>query len=59
LEPGEKFTDWEWFESLASDLISPRIKINLREEADKAASDFTAAIALAYSFQQVKLHFRA
>jgi hypothetical protein len=28
LAPHEKFTDWERFQSLASNLISPRIKIN-------------------------------
>jgi hypothetical protein len=32
----DKFTDWEWFENLASELISPRIQMNL-EEADKVA----------------------
>jgi hypothetical protein len=26
--PFEKITDWEWFQSLTSNLISPRIKIN-------------------------------
>jgi hypothetical protein len=31
----DKFTDWEWFQSLASELISPRIQINSGEEADK------------------------
>jgi hypothetical protein len=47
LNPVGKFTDWEWFQSLDFELISPRIKKNL-EEADKAASHFTASIALAY-----------
>jgi hypothetical protein len=28
LGPVEKFTDCEWFQSLASDLILPRIEIN-------------------------------
>jgi hypothetical protein len=27
-EPVEKFAVWKWFQSLTSDLISPRIKIN-------------------------------
>jgi hypothetical protein len=27
-EPIEKFTDWDLFQSLASELISPQIKIN-------------------------------
>jgi hypothetical protein len=54
-EPVEKFTDWEWFQSLASDLISPRIEINLGEEADKVARDFTASIALAYQLSTSKI----
>jgi hypothetical protein len=44
-EPVEKFTDWERFQSLALELISPRIEINSGVEADKAARDFTASIA--------------
>jgi hypothetical protein len=47
-EPVEKFTDWEWFQSLASDLVSPRIEINSKVKADKSARDFTASIASAY-----------
>jgi hypothetical protein len=43
----DKFTDWEWFQILASELISPRIKIN-SEEASKAAHSFTASIGLTY-----------
>lgn len=31
----EKFTDWEWFQSLASELISPSIQILSSEEAEK------------------------
>jgi hypothetical protein len=46
-EPAEKFTDWEGFQSLASDLISPRIEINSEEEADKAARDFKTYTASA------------
>jgi hypothetical protein len=33
-EPIEKFTDWNQFQSLASELISPRIELNLGVEAD-------------------------
>jgi hypothetical protein len=55
LEPVEKFTDWEWFQSLASDLMSPRIKINSEEEADKAACNFTASVASAYSLSTSKV----
>jgi hypothetical protein len=54
-EPIENFIDWEWFQSLVSDLISPRIEINRDEEADKAASDFTASIALAYMLSTSKV----
>jgi hypothetical protein len=44
----KKFTDWERFQNLASDLISPRLQITSRVEGDKVACDFTAYIALAY-----------
>jgi hypothetical protein len=44
--PLEKFTDLERFQSLASNLISPRIEINSGVEADRARS-FTASIASA------------
>jgi hypothetical protein len=46
-EPVKNFTDWERFQSLASDLILPRIEINSEEEADKAARDFTTSVASA------------
>jgi hypothetical protein len=42
-EPVEKFIDCEQFQSLASELIAPRIEINSGVEADKAARDFTAS----------------
>jgi hypothetical protein len=47
-DPLEKFIDWVRFQSLASDLASPRTQINSEVEADKAARDFTASIASAY-----------
>jgi hypothetical protein len=47
-EPIENYTDWEWFQSLASDLISPRLEINMGVEADEAAREFTASIAFWY-----------
>jgi hypothetical protein len=47
-EPIEKFTNWERFQSLASDLISRRLEINTAAEADKAAREFTASIVSAY-----------
>jgi hypothetical protein len=39
-DPDDKFTDWERFQSLAFELISPWIQINWEKEADKAARDF-------------------
>jgi hypothetical protein len=44
----EKFTDWEWFQSLASELISPQLQIDTGKEADKTAGDVALSIALAY-----------
>jgi hypothetical protein len=54
-EPIEKFTDWDRFQSLASDFISPRIEINSGVEADKVARDFTASVASAYRLSTSKL----
>jgi hypothetical protein len=51
----DKFTDWELFKSLASELISPRIQINSGEEADKVARDFTVCIASVYGLSTSKL----
>jgi hypothetical protein len=48
LDPVEKFTDWERFQSLASALVSPRVEINSCAETDKAARDFVASTASAY-----------
>jgi hypothetical protein len=45
--PVDKFKDFVRFQSLASELISPRIQINLGEETDKEACNFTASIASA------------
>jgi hypothetical protein len=39
----EKFTDWERFQNLSSNLISPRLQITSGAEADKAVRDFTAS----------------
>jgi hypothetical protein len=49
LDPVEKFTDWERFQSLATALVSPRVEINSCIEADNAARHFAASIASAYS----------
>jgi hypothetical protein len=48
LDPVEKLTDWEMFQSPASELISPSIQIHSSEEAGKAARDFAASIVSAY-----------
>jgi hypothetical protein len=48
LDPVEKLTAWELFQSLASELISPSIQIHSSIEADKAARDFAAPLASAY-----------
>jgi exonuclease III len=53
--PLEKFTDWERFQSLPSNLISPSLEINLGVEADKTARDFTASIASAYRLATSKI----
>jgi hypothetical protein len=53
--PTEKFTDWERFQSLTSNLISPRIEIISGTEADKAARAFTASIASAYRLSTSKI----
>jgi hypothetical protein len=54
-DPVDKFTDWEWFQSLTSELISPRIQISSTEETDKAAHDVTASIASAYRLSTSKI----
>jgi hypothetical protein len=51
----ERFTDWERFQSLASELISPKIQINSGVEADKAARNFTASIPSAYRLSKSKI----
>jgi hypothetical protein len=47
-KPIGKFTDWERFQSLASELISPKIEIKSGVEADKAARNFSSSIASEY-----------
>jgi hypothetical protein len=44
-EPIEKLKNWDGFQSLASELRSPKIEINSGVEADKAAREFTASVA--------------
>jgi hypothetical protein len=54
-EPIEKFTNWDRFYYLASELLSPRVKIKSGVEADKAASDFAASVASAYRLSTCKV----
>jgi hypothetical protein len=54
-KPLEKFTDWERFQSLASNLISSRVEINSEVEADKTGCAFTASIASAYRLSTNKI----
>jgi hypothetical protein len=51
----EKITDWERFQSLASNLISPRIEINSGIETDKVARAFTASTASTYRLSTSKI----
>jgi hypothetical protein len=48
LDPLEKFTDWERFQSFASALVSPRVEINSCIEVNNAGRVFAASIASAY-----------
>jgi hypothetical protein len=48
-------SDWERFQSLASEVISHRIEINSGIEANKAAHDFTASIASAHRLSTSKV----
>jgi hypothetical protein len=54
-EPIEKFTDWDRFQSLASELISPQIKVKSGVEADKAARDFRASVTSAYRLSKCEV----
>jgi hypothetical protein len=54
-DPIEQFTDWDQFQSLASELIRPRIEINSEVEADKVGRDSTASIASAYKLATSKV----
>jgi hypothetical protein len=54
-DPIEKFTDCDRFQSLASELISPKIEIKSGVEADKAAREFSASVASAYRLSTSKI----
>jgi hypothetical protein len=47
--------DWGWLQSIATDIVSPRIEINLGIESDKAVCNFTASVALVYQLSTTKL----
>jgi midasin (ATPase involved in ribosome maturation) len=51
----EKFTHWERFLSLTSQLTSINIEINWEVEAYKPAHDFTASIVSAYTLSTNKI----
>jgi hypothetical protein len=55
LAPIEILTAWERFQSLASDLISPRTQTHTFEDAEKSARNFAASIALAYNLSTHKI----
>jgi hypothetical protein len=57
LKPLEKLIDWEQFQSLVSNLISPTIEINEGVEDDKAACEFTAYIISVYRLLTSKVIF--
>jgi hypothetical protein len=42
----DKFTDWEWFQSLAPELISSRIQINSWGEGEKPIKRPVTVLAL-------------
>jgi hypothetical protein len=53
--PIEKFANWERFQSLASELISPKIQNTSEIEADKAERYFTTSISLEYRLSTYKI----
>jgi len=48
---------WEWFRSLISELISRRKQTDTVDEAERAANNFAASIALAYRLSTIKSPF--
>jgi hypothetical protein len=44
-DPVDKFTDWQRFQNLTSEIISPRIQINSGTENEKAAGNFIFSTA--------------
>jgi hypothetical protein len=56
-EPTEKFTDWERFQSLVSDLISPILEINAGVEAAMRRATSQTLLLRRVGCRQVRLHF--
>jgi hypothetical protein len=56
-DPDNEFTDWEQFQSLASEFISLRSQISLEEEANKAACDFIVYIVSSHRLSTSKITF--
>jgi hypothetical protein len=54
LDPVEKLRDWEKFQSLHSQLVSPNTQIHSSNEGDKAACCFAASTASAYRLLTIK-----
>jgi hypothetical protein len=50
-----KNSDWDRFQSLASELLSPQVQINSGVEANKAARNYTASVASAYRLSTSKV----
>jgi hypothetical protein len=53
--PIEIFTDWERFQNVASEIISPRVQIQSIEDAEETACKFTASIVSAYRLSTQKI----
>jgi hypothetical protein len=54
-ESVEKLANWQWYEVVASDILSPRIEVISWEEADKPADLFTISTASPYELSTSKL----
>jgi hypothetical protein len=54
-DPVDKIADWEWLQSLTSELISPKFEIGSGEKAHNAAREFTASMVLAYRLSTRKI----
>jgi len=55
LAPVESHTDCERFRGLTSDLISPRIQIDIADVVDRAACNFAVSVATAYRLSTRKI----